>query len=274
MVEKIMPLLLLALIASVLAACNDQATEAPSLEVPASESTADPYAELPQAERIIALAVEASKLTELDSAAYTFRFRDKEYGYENLGGQFKYERWWTDSVSGDQIRDVLTNIGLQRFTNGTITTLSAKDSAAYANSVNSVIYFAFMPYPLQDPAVRAEYLGQETIRGEILDKLGITFAAEGGGQDYEDEFRYWFDPSSHQLKYLAYTEAGNKAPRFRQAFNEREEAGIMVRDYHNFHIPKNPPTPVDELAPRFNEGNLKLLSEIIAEEYRDLSGQK
>jgi hypothetical protein len=258
----------------VLIGCTEPTKTTPTAKEEASNTEAAPLAETNEAATIIRRSIEAAKLTGLDSAAFTFRFRDKEYGYQKANGQFQYERWWTDSVSGDQIRDVLTNEGLQRFTNGAATTLTPKDSAAYANSVNSVIYFAFLPYPLRDPAARLAYLGREVIKGDTLEKIGVTFAAEGGGQDYEDQFRYWFDPTTHQLKYLAYTEAGNKEPRFRQAFNEREAAGIIVRDYHNFHIPKNPPTPVDELAPRFNEGKLKLLSEIITEDYREVSIQK
>lgn len=261
-VKSLLLLLVLAVTVSV-SGCGESSTEKI-----APIGLAEPSAKLPPAEAIIVGAIKAAGLTHLDSTAFTFRFRDKEYGYQKANGRFKYERWWTDSVSGDQTRDVLTNDGLRRLTNGEPTTLSPKDSAAFANSVNSVIYFAFLPYPLQDPAANAAYLGREVIRGDSLDKIAITFTAEGGGQDYEDQFRYWFDPTTSQLRYLAYTEAGNKAPRFRQAFNEREEAGIIVRDYHNFHIPENPPTPVDELAPRFNEDGLKLLSEIITEAYR------
>ena len=55
----------------------------------------------------------------------------------------------------EKINDILNNSGFKRLIDGDEVELSAKDSAAYANSVNSVHYFALLPYNLKDDAVLA-----------------------------------------------------------------------------------------------------------------------
>ena len=221
-----------------------------------------------KAQAIVEAAVERAALTGLDSAAFEFTFRDKSYRYQKAGGRFVYERYWRDTTTGHFIRDVLHNDEFVRYVDGERALLTAKQYDAYSSSVNSVIYFAFLPYALLDPAAQLTYLGTEEIKGRTYDKIGVGFVAAGGGKDYEDSFLYWFEPDTKQLRYLAYVEAGNKAPRFREAFNERVEAGITVRDYRNYHTVKNTPAEVSSLVEAFNKGQLPLLSTIALEEVR------
>ena len=221
-----------------------------------------------EADQIIHEAVTTASLTQLDSAAYTFRFRDKQYTYQKAAGRFTYERWWTVDSTGRSIRDVLTNDGLARYVNDRPVALTGKQDTAYAASVNSVIYFAFLPYALLDPAANLTYLGRQRIRGEPLDAIGVHFSPAGGGNDFEDSFRYYFEPGTRRLRYLAYVEKGNVEPRFREAYNERVEAGITVRDYRNYYPGKGVRLPVDSLAARFSAGELTLLSVIALEEVR------
>ena len=217
---------------------------------------------------IIDRAIVAAGLENMDEAAFTFQFRDKRYRYQRTNGTYTYERWWTDTTTNQVTRDVLDNDGFLRFIDGQVTELTEKNLKAYRNSVNSVIYFAFLPWVLRDPAVIPTYLGRDTIKGEVLDQIGIAFTTENGGEDAEDDFMYWFTPDTYQLKYLAYTEAGNKFPRLREANNEREVDGITIRDYRNYNTPEEEPTPVGELADAFNADALNLLSEINLEEVR------
>lgn len=219
---------------------------------------------------IIEEATAAAGLENMAEAAFAFRFRDKEYRYQRTNGRYTYERWWTDSTTNQVIRDVLDNDGLVRYVDGQVAELTDKNRKAYANSVNSVIYFAFLPWALNDPAVIPTYLGRDTIRGELLDQVKIAFTKENGGDDAEDEYLYWFTPDTRQLKYLAYSEPGGKIPRFREAYNERRVDGITIRDYRNYNTPGNEPRFIRELSQAFGAGELNLLSEINLEEVRKL----
>ncbi len=226
-----------------------------------------------QAKSIIEEAIVASGLEGLDEAAFAFRFRDKTYRYQRTAGTYTYERWWTDTTTNKLIRDVLDNTGFVRYTDGEVTELTKKQYTDYSSSVNSVVYFAFLPWVLRDQAVIPTYLGQDTIKGEVLDQIEVLFAKENGGKDSGDQFRYWFTPKTRQLKYLAYVEPGGKSPRLRRATNERTVAGIVVRDYDNFRTLDNAPSSVGVLADAFNRGALELLSEIDLEEVRKVTVQ-
>jgi hypothetical protein len=255
-------------------ACTEPSadTEAETMEAIAAEAPVrSPETEANrQARAIIGEAIVADGLEGMDEAAFAFRFRDKEYRYQQTNGIYTYERWWTDSTTNVVTRDVLDNDGLVRYTDGQVADITEKKRKAYSNSVNSVIYFAFMPWVLGDPAVIPTYLGRDTIKGEVLDQIEIAFAKDNGGEDAEDEYMYWFAPDTRQLKYLAYSHPGGKAPRLREAHNERRVAGVLVRDYHNYNTPGNKARFIKALPATFNAGELNLLSEINLEEMRRL----
>lgn len=191
-------------------------------------------ADAPTATSIINKARAAHGSTVVDSSTISFNFRGRHYVSQRSGGRFQYERQWMDTT-GAAYRDVLTNDGLYREINGERVLLSAKDSAAYAGSVNSVLYFALLPYYLNDPAVQAAYLGTATIKGEPYDKVKVTFRAEGGGADHEDEYIYWFHKGKHTLGYLAYNyQVNGGGARFREAYNVRTVEGLRIADYRNY----------------------------------------
>ncbi len=222
--------------------------------VPAA-STVEPS----QAQRVVDAAIAAHGSDKLSAGRVAFDFRDRHYVAERRGGIFQYERIFTDSL-GRRVRDVLTNEGLLREVEGEAVPLSPKDSAAYANSVNSVIYFALLPYFLNDPAVRKEYLGEEKINGKDYHRVQVTFRAAGGGKDHDDEFVYWFDQADHTMDYFAYnylTDGGGA--RFREAYNWREIGGVRFADYRNFQ-PMDDSRAVGGFAARFAADSLELLS--------------
>lgn len=232
------------------------------------DSTPIESAAISSAKTIIDESVTAAGLSGFNSAAVHFRFRDKEYRYQRNAGKFRYERWWQDTTTSQQIRDILTNTGLTRLIDDEEVDLPDKKRKAYSNSVNSVIYFAFMPWVLKDPAVIPVYEGQENINGEVLDRVRVGFEKENGGNDNKDEFLYWFTPETRQLKYLAYSHPGGAMPRFRVAYNERTIDGITVRDYHNYTTADKSARTIDKLSQDYEEGKLVLLSEINLEEVR------
>ncbi|GAA5034541.1 hypothetical protein GCM10011506_29560 [Marivirga lumbricoides] len=195
-----------------------------------------------------------------DTAQIKFEFRDKYYFLQHNNGLYTYKRLFSDSL-GNKIVDALNNKGFQRQINEADTLLLAKDSAAFANSVNSVLYFALLPYGLDAPSVISERLADAEIKGNNYYTIKVTFQQEGGGTDYEDEFVYWFDQEDYSMDYLAYsyhTEGGGI--RFREAVNPRKVNGIIFQDYNNYKAEKD--TRLETLAEKFSKGELELLSEI------------
>ncbi|WP_192825379.1 DUF6503 family protein [Rufibacter sp. LB8] len=89
--------------------------------------------------------------------------------------------------------------------NGKRIELPEDKKLAYSNSINSVIYFAFLPFGLNDASVQKQYLGQAMVKNVLFHKIKVTFNQEGGGTDFEDEFVYWVHPQTYKLGYLAYS---------------------------------------------------------------------
>lgn len=229
----------------------------------ASPSTA-PLSSEAKARDIIGQAMEAHGSSLVDSSEIAFDFRDRRYRSQRQGGQFRYERAFVDST-GAQVLDLLTNEGLSRTVDGQPVALSTKDSLAYAESVNSVLYFTLLPYFLGDEAVQPTYLGEASIKGQPYHKVSVTFRQEGGGIDYEDEYVYWIHRDRHSMDYLAYSyQVNDGGARFREAYQVREVAGLRVADYRNYK-PEPLSMAVASFDSLFEAGALKLLSTIEVE---------
>ena len=210
-----------------------------------------------KSQKIIDQAIQAHGGDLYQSAAYSYSFRDHEYSYQRDGGSYRYEKYHP----GKNTRDVLDNQGFTRYINDDEQQLSPKQTAAYSESVNSVHYFAFLPYFLNDPAVNHKWIGETTIKGEAYDKLEITFDQEGGGKDFQDIYVYWIHKSSHTVDYLAYSfHVNGGGVRFRSYYNRRNVDGIIFQDYINHKHDKT--TPVHQLDRLFDEGKLIELSRI------------
>lgn len=184
--------------------------------------------------RVIEAAIQAHGGRHFDKHDIEFVFRERTYKSKRDGGLFTYERIFTDTT-GQLVRDVLTNDAFVRYVDGVESDITDERKKAFSNSVNSVIYFALLPYFLKDPAVQSEYVGETNILGEPYDKIKVTFRQEGGGKDFEDEFLYWFHQEHHTMDYLAYnylTDGGGS--RFRKAINVREIGGIRFADFINY----------------------------------------
>ncbi|PQB04042.1 DUF6503 family protein [Aureitalea marina] len=193
-----------------------------------------------------------------DQVKVQFDFRDKHYKSSRDNGMFTYERIFKDSLG--LIRDQLRNDGFTRFIDDQVARIPDSLAFKYSNSVNSVHYFAQLPFGLNDPAVQKEYLGLTVIGGKSYHSIQITFRQEGGGKDFEDQFMYWFAEDDLRLEFLAYnyiTDGGGV--RLREAFNLREIDGIWFSDYRNYK-PVSKETPLTDLPALFEAGELELLS--------------
>lgn len=233
-----------------------------SPEKPPSETTAAGE----QAQAIVDKAIEAHGGKNFQELQVAFDFRNRHYTAERKGGLYTYTRSFTDSTG--QVKDILTNRGFVRKVNGQEVTLPKNREQAFSESVNSVIYFALLPYGLNDPAVQKAYLGKTTIRQQPYHKIKITFAQEGGGVDYEDEFVFWIHEKTYLVDYLAYSYHTNEVGlRFREAYNSQLVGGIRFQQYINYK-PADQQIAVTELDKLFEAGKLEELSRIELENIR------
>lgn len=212
------------------------------------------------AQDIVDNAIAAHCNGNCDKSAITFTFRGKQYKAIKNGGLFQYERLFTDG--SQSIRDVLGNSGFKRFVNDTLVKLPDSVKTKYANSVNSVHYFAQLPYGLNAPAAKKELLGEATIKGKDYYEIGVTFTKEGGGTDFEDKFVYWINTTDFSMDYLAYSYAVDGGGiRFREAYNKRIVNGITFLDYKNYK-PETLDVVLTDLDQFFEMDKLELVSKI------------
>jgi hypothetical protein len=194
----------------------------------------------------------------------SFVFRNKTYSSEHVDSKKVLKRiFFLDSV---KIVDVKSNSDFQRFINDSLVHLPDSISNRYANSMNSVHYFARLPHGLNDPAVNKTLLGIESIGGREYFKVKVTFDETGGGDDFDDTYVYWFDKETYKPDYLAYDfHVNGGGQRFRKAYNERFVNGIRFVDYENYKA-KDGDGDILEIARKFEEGQLELLSKIELEQ--------
>jgi hypothetical protein len=193
-----------------------------------------------------------------------YKFRNYQYASEwKNGGRILKRIAYTDST---KLVDVKGDQGFKRFVNDSL--VSLKDSIAnlYSNSVNSVHYFAYLPYGLNDAAVNKELLGEVTIRNKEYYKIKVTFDRQGGGKDYEDIYLYWFNKETFKPDYLAYKfYVDGGGIRFRAAYNERFVGGIRFVDYENYGASLEG-TTFNDVELLYERNKLKLLSKIVLED--------
>lgn len=192
----------------------------------------------PSAAAIVDSAVAAHGGEVLDHAVVSFIFRGDRYRIRQNEGQFHYRRTYTDSLDRT-VRDGLTNDGMYRVVDGDTVSLSDEERSSLHLTVNSVSYFTLLPHPLQDSAVQPEYTGRDTIDGTPYHRIRVTFQQEGGGQDWEDVFMYWFRTDTYAMDYLSYAfglapDETDTGTRFREAYNVRHINGVRMADYMNY----------------------------------------
>ena len=212
----------------------------------------------------------ANEIIEKSIAAYgwnqrefkmIFDFRAYQYELVRQPDFYSYQR--TTTKEGVTLRDVMTSeIKLERFKDNLPVSLQDSLVKVYSNSLNSVMYFFQLPRPLKDPAVRSVFLGTTFFSEKPYWTLKVRFNEVGGGEDFQDEYRYWIDPESGHIDYLAYnyhTDGGGT--RFRKAKNRRKKEGFVFQDYINYKTEKKF-TSLDSLPLFFKMGKLIEVSQI------------
>jgi hypothetical protein len=216
------------------------------------------------AQEIIDKTIQNAGGEKYDNATILFTFRDIKYSSKRQNGNFELTRTIMDSLG--ETHDVLTNLGFERFVNGTKLILPDSTANKYTNSVNSVHYFVQLPYGLNDPAVKKELLGEAEIDGKKYYEIKVTFAPEGGGTDHEDEYMYWIAQDNFTVDYFAYKFYTDKSGiRFRKAYNQRMINGIRFVDYENYKLEPWQSVELQTVDELFEAGKLELLSKIETE---------
>jgi hypothetical protein len=218
------------------------------------------------ADELIRNAVDAHGGPVIDTSVVTFTFRGARFRLLHDHGRFRYERITTDS-SGARVREVLSNDSLYRTVDGQRVTLDEEERSAMNTTVNSVSYFALLPHKLTDPAVRAQRLGIDTVRGTPYYRVEVTFAQDGGGQDWEDRFVYWFDADTYDMDFLAYayglgSDEEEPGHRFREAYNVRRINGVRIADYINYTDATLTPSTLESYPNRLGTETLREVSRV------------
>lgn len=215
------------------------------------------------AQAIIDKAIDAHGGSLYERSIIEFDFRGRHYILERNKGHYNYHRIFNDSAGS--YHDILDNNGFTRLLNNQEVEVESEWARRYSNSINSVAYFALLPFGLNDPAVNKNYIGEEDIDGENFYKIRVTFDQQGGGEHHEDVFVYWINKGDYRMNYFGYyylTDGGGM--RFREAVNQRKVNGLVFSDYINYKGPDNF-KDVGRLAYMFTHKQLEKLSEINVE---------
>ncbi len=161
----------------------------------------------------------------------------------------------------------ITNDSVSLESNGVPEPVPPEATQALRDWVMARVYFAFLPYRLDDPDVRYRDLGVERWRGRPLHRVKIGFAA-GSSTDADDEYLYWFDPETARLEQFAYSFAGDPGGlRFRRLSNYRRVGGILFFDQENLGV-EGPGLGVDQIAPGFVRDRMRPVSEVTLRDVR------
>lgn len=226
------------------------------------EEVVIPERQLPPASEVVAKAIEVHGGAAFEASEISFKFRDFQYRSVQNGGEFTLDRISHNDAIG-KITDRVTNAGYTQVLNDEFE-MDIVDSmkVKYTNSVNSVHYFARLPYSLDGPAVEQKMIGVDSVRGKAYYEVEVRFKQEGGGVDFQDIFVYWFNQQTGTMDYLAYSyETDGGGIRFRAAQNPREIGGIRFQDYINYK-PSGLDVELKDLDYLYEQGKLIEVSKI------------
>ena len=211
------------------------------------------------ANKIIRKSVAFYGMNKLDGKTISFDFREKHFTIKFDGDDFSYQSTFKNDSLGS-IKDQLTNKGFVREQNGLAVALTAKDSTKYVESLNSVVYFAFLPLKLQDDAVNSSFLKTVQVNGKSYHQIEVSFDADNGGSHHTDVFYFWFDAEDSSMDYFAYSEGGN---RFRASSGTVKSNGLALQNYTNLENKSVDKTPLSDYHVLYEQDKLSVLSSIV-----------
>lgn len=174
------------------------------------------------------------------------------------GDNYRYEA--TRVRNGVTRRVRMTNDTVSAWQNGKADALTPDREQRHRDWVMQRIYFAFLPYRLNDSSVWKQDLGLETWGDQKLHKVKVSFTP-GSSSDADDTYMYWFDPATGEVVQFAYDYKGSPGGlRFRQAVNHRRIGGILFFDQENYGA-EGDGLRVDQITPRY-AATLRLVSTV------------
>ena len=223
-------------------------------------SSCKPEIKVLTAQELIDKSIVASGADKVSAAAIDFNFRNRHYTAIRNKGKFSLIRITKNETT--ETKDILSNDGFERYRNDAFVIVPDSMSTRYSGSVNSVHYFAVLPFGLNDTAVKKKLLKEATVKGKTYYKVEVSFSEDGGGEDFDDVFVYWINKQDFKIDYLAYSfHVNGGGKRFREATNERIINGIRFVDNNNYKA-KNASTKLENLDKAFENSGLVKLSEI------------
>lgn len=210
------------------------------------------------ADEVINKAIETHGGERYDNMLVEFDFRNRHFKAKIQNGQYVYER----SFRSDEgwVRDIYQKDTFSRMINDRRVVLSGENRRSFQNGTNSVIYFALLPFHLDDPVINRQLMRSVKIKNEPYYKVEVTFG-DGGGENFESTYVYWVHKKNFTVDYLAYSfNINGGGVRFREASEARVVEGVRFQNYRNYTIKEDYPT--HELDYAFEQGKLELVSEI------------
>jgi hypothetical protein len=216
------------------------------------------------ADQIIAKTIESHGGALYDHMQVDFDFRDKHYTTKVKEGEYVAER--TFSTEAGLVIDRFEDNTFKRTINEVEVELSSSSRRTFQNETNSVIYFALLPFHLDDPVINRQLMRSVTIKDQPYYKVEVTFG-DGGGDEYESAYVYWIHKEQFTMDYFAYSfNINGGGVRFREVSKVQTVEGIRFQDYNNYTIAED--YPAHELDYAFEQGKLKLVSTIELKEVK------
>lgn len=210
------------------------------------------------ADEVIQKAIETHGGERYDNMLVEFDFRNRHFKVKIEEGEYVYER----SFKSDDgwVKDIYQKDSFRRTVNEKRVMLSQENKQNYQNATNSVVYFALLPFHLDDPVINRQLMRSVNIKNNPYYKVEVTFG-DGGGENFESTYIYWIHKKEFTVDFLAYSfNINGGGVRFREVSNVQIIEGVRFQDYRNYSIAED--YPAHELDHAFEMGKLDLVSEI------------
>lgn len=210
------------------------------------------------ADEVVIKAIESHGGDLYNNMMVEFDFRNRHFKAKVKDGEYVYER--TFQSEEGWVTDVYENKKFKRMVGKKEIELKGDVRQTYQNATNSVIYFALLPFHLDDPIINRQLMRSVKIKNEPYYKVEITFG-EGGGENFENAYVYWIHKENFTIDYFAYSfNANGGGVRFREVSDVKIVEGIRFQNYNNYTIYED--YPAHELDYAFEMDQLELVSKI------------
>ncbi len=139
----------------------------------------------PTAQDIVTRAIEVHGGDMFEHVEIEFDFRGARFRVWRDGGMFSFTRTYADT-SGNIVEE-MSNDGFARTANAQHYEMDEREYLKLTEDVNSVVYFALLPYKLMDASVVKKLLDPITIEGQPYHTVQVTFEQQDGGRERDGE---------------------------------------------------------------------------------------